>query len=164
MGKTYKRYKKSRTFAPPVSNAGGIQIFTDGSCEPNPGFGGWAYIIPELGIERSGHESSTTNNRMEMMACIEALEAVDAKSVIDMHSDSQYVLCGITLWIAGWKRRGWKTAGGEPVKNVDLWERLDRANSRHTLVAWHWVRGHNGHEQNERCDTLANEARVRGLA
>ncbi|MCC6659929.1 MAG: ribonuclease HI [Phycisphaerales bacterium] len=141
-----------------------VHLFTDGACSGNPGPGGWAFILrhPASGkeIERSGGERTTTNNRMELMAVIEGLSALSKPSGVDLYSDSQYVLNGLNEWMESWKRRGWKTAGRQPVKNRDLWERLDELKTKHTL-RFHWVRGHNEHPENERCDALAVAARDR---
>ncbi|KAA5595933.1 ribonuclease HI [Blastochloris sulfoviridis] len=133
-----------------------VEVWTDGACSGNPGPGGWAAILACDGVEKelSGGEAFTTNNRMEMLAAISALETLKRPCVVDLHTDSQYLRQGITEWIAGWKRKGWRTASGSPVKNVDLWQRLDAARSVHT-VRWHWVRGHAGHPENERADELA---------
>ncbi|MGP1310487.1 MAG: ribonuclease HI [Phycisphaerales bacterium] len=139
-----------------------ILLFTDGACSGNPGPGGWAYILrhPASGTERerSGAELETTNNRMELMAVIEGLRAVKRPSVVDITSDSQYVLNGLKEWLDNWIRRGWKTAAKKPVKNEDLWRILDDLRKSHTL-RFHWIRGHNEHAENERCDQLAVEAR-----
>jgi ribonuclease HI len=136
-----------------------VEVFTDGACSGNPGPGGWGALLRYKGVERelSGAESDTTNNRMEMMAAIAALEAITRPSRIILTTDSTYVRDGITKWIIGWKRRNWKTAGKKPVKNVDLWQRLEAASAPHA-IEWHWVRGHSGHAENERADTLAREA------
>ena len=136
-----------------------VKIWTDGACSGNPGPGGYGAILRfgEREKELSGGEPATTNNRMELMAAIAALEALTRPCAVDLHTDSQYVRNGVTQWIAGWKARGWKTADKKPVKNVDLWQRLDAAVARHT-VHWHWVRGHSGHDLNERADELAREA------
>lgn len=133
-----------------------VQVHTDGACLGNPGPGGWAALLEWRGIERelAGGEPATTNNRMELMAAIAALEALKEPCEVALSTDSQYLRQGITEWLPGWRRRGWKTAGGEPVKNRDLWERLAAAVGRHA-VQWHWVRGHAGHPQNERVDRLA---------
>jgi ribonuclease HI len=135
-----------------------VVIHTDGACSGNPGPGGWGAIL-ESGSHRkelSGGEALTTNNRMELMAAIAALEALKGPSRVDLHTDSEYVQKGISEWITGWKRRGWRTAAKTPVKNADLWQRLDAARMRHE-VHWHWVRGHAGHAENERADELARE-------
>lgn len=136
-----------------------VAIFTDGACSGNPGPGGWGAVMRWRGAEKelSGGEPLTTNNRMELMAAIAALESLTRPMSVRLHTDSQYVKDGITQWIAGWKRNGWKTAARKPVKNEDLWKRLDIAQARHR-VTWHWVRGHNGHAENERADQLARDA------
>ncbi|MFN3311436.1 MAG: ribonuclease HI [Thermomonas sp.] len=133
-----------------------VQVHTDGACLGNPGPGGWAALLCWRGVERelAGGEPATTNNRMELMAAIAALEALKEPCEVVLTTDSQYVRRGITEWMPGWLRRGWKTAGGEPVKNRDLWERLHAAASRHA-VDWRWVKGHAGHTENERVDQLA---------
>lgn len=133
-----------------------VSIWTDGACSGNPGPGGWGAILRfgEVEKELSGGEAATTNNRMELMAAIMALEALTRPCAIDLYTDSQYVRGGVTSWIKGWKTRGWKTADRKPVKNVELWQRLETAEERHD-VAWHWVRGHSGDEMNERADALA---------
>ncbi len=134
-----------------------VIIHTDGACKGNPGPGGWGAILQAGGKtkEMSGGEPLTTNNRMELTAAIMALEALTRPCKIDLHTDSKYVMDGITGWIHGWKARGWKTADKKPVKNDDLWKRLDAARARHE-VKWHWVKGHAGHALNERADQLAN--------
>ena len=136
--------------------AGTVVIHTDGACSGNPGPGGWGAILDYNGRrkELSGGEALTTNNRMELMAAIMALEALSRPCKAEMHVDSNYVRDGIGKWITKWKRNGWKTADRKPVKNVDLWQRLDAALARHD-VSWHWVRGHSGHDDNERADELA---------
>jgi len=133
-----------------------IQIFSDGACSGNPGPGGYAALVVWNGGERmvSGGESHTTNNRMELMGAIAALELMKAGRTVVLTTDSRYVMDGIEKWIPGWKRRGWKTAGGEPVKNQDLWQRLDAACQGHAIT-WTWVKGHNGHPENERVDQEA---------
>jgi ribonuclease HI len=138
---------------------GRVTIHTDGACSGNPGPGGYGAILEWHGHVREikGGAPHTTNNRMEMMAAIAALEALKRPMIVDLYSDSQYLRNGIMTWINGWKRNGWKTADKNPVKNVDLWQRLDAALARHT-VRWHWVRGHAGHHLNERADALAREA------
>jgi len=138
-----------------------VTIYTDGGCAPNPGPGGWAAIL-QMGAhekELKGGEATSTNNRMELTAAIAALEALKWPCVVDLHTDSQYVRDGITRYIRNWKRNGWRTAAKEPVKNDDLWRRLDLAVARHT-VRWHWVRGHSGDRHNERADQLVHEARA----
>ena len=134
-----------------------IRIFTDGACKGNPGPGGWGALLQWNGHERElfGGEANTTNNRMELLAVINALEALQRRCRAEVYTDSQYVQKGISEWISSWKRRGWKTADRKPVKNADLWVRLDELASRHEL-SWHWVRGHDGHVENERADDLAN--------
>ena len=136
-----------------------VTIYTDGACEGNPGPGGFAAIIEEEGDTRdvTGGEPRTTNNRMELKAVIAGLEALDETSQVRIVTDSQYVAKGMTSWIHGWRRKGWKTASGTPVKNRELWEELDALAKRHR-VQWEWVRGHDGHPGNERADTLAKEA------
>jgi ribonuclease HI len=134
-----------------------VEIFTDGACKGNPGRGGWGALLVFGGHEKEmfGGESDTTNNRMELKAVIEALIALKRPCDVIVHTDSQYVQKGISEWIHGWKKRGWKTASKEPVKNADLWQALDEAQAKHK-VEWRWVRGHNGHAGNERADALAN--------
>ena len=138
-----------------------VTIHTDGACKGNPGPGGWGAILQAQGKtkELCGGEPLTTNNRMELTAAIMALEALTRPCKIDLHTDSKYVMDGITSWIHGWKARGWKTADKKPVKNDDLWKRLDAARARHN-VKWHWVKGHAGHALNERADQLANRGIV----
>ena len=133
-----------------------IKIYTDGACSGNPGPGGWGAILihKKQRKEIFGGEADSTNNRMELTAAIRALEALKRRSDVDLYSDSRYVLDGITHWIHGWKTKGWRTASKKPVKNEDLWRRLDEMNSNHT-VRWHWVKGHDGHPENERADALA---------
>jgi ribonuclease HI len=136
-----------------------VDIYTDGACSGNPGPGGWGAILRWRGEERelSGAEAETTNNRMELMAAIMALETLKRSVRARLHTDSTYVKDGIGRWIHGWKKNGWRTAAKKPVKNVDLWQRLDAALERHE-VEWFWVRGHTGHPENERADRLAREA------
>jgi len=136
-----------------------VVIYTDGACSGNPGPGGWGAILisGEREKELKGGEPATTNNRMELMAAISALEALNQPCLVDIHTDSQYLRNGIMSWINQWKRNGWRTADRKPVKNEDLWKRLDSALGRHR-VRWHWVRGHAGHAINERADKLAREA------
>ena len=137
-----------------------IDIYTDGACTGNPGPGGWGVLLKAGGTEKElfGGEAVTTNNRMEMQAVIEALGALKRPCAVTLHVDSQYVLKGMTEWLPGWKARGWKTATKAPVKNVDLWQRLDSlVNSGLHQIEWRWVRGHNGHPGNERADQLANQ-------
>jgi ribonuclease HI len=133
-----------------------IEIFTDGACSGNPGPGGWGAILRFNGTtkELSGGEAATTNNRMELMAAIQALSALKEPVEVELHTDSKYVMDGISKWIYGWKRNGWKTADRKPVKNGELWQALDEANQRHK-VTWRWVKGHVGHIENERADELA---------
>jgi ribonuclease HI len=133
-----------------------VVIYTDGACSGNPGPGGWGAILMSGAHERDmwGGEPNTTNNRMELFAAISALEALKRPCKVELHTDSQYVRQGITEWIAGWKARGWKTASKSPVKNEDLWRRLDEARLKHE-VSWRWVKGHAGHPLNERADALA---------
>jgi ribonuclease HI len=139
-----------------------VEIHTDGACLGNPGPGGWAALLRHGSTERelAGGEADTTNNRMELMAAIAALEALKAPCEVTLHTDSQYVKKGIGEWMPNWIRRGWKTSGGDPVKNKDLWERLAAANTRHQ-VQWRWVKGHAGHVDNERVDVLARAAAER---
>ncbi len=134
-----------------------IELFTDGACRGNPGPGGWGALLRVKGTEKElcGGELETTNNRMEMMAAIRGLESLTRPCKVRLTTDSQYVLKGVTEWMSNWKRRGWKTAAKKPVKNVDLWQRLDKALTPHE-VTWEWVRGHTGHVENERADQLAN--------
>ncbi|MFT6051227.1 MAG: ribonuclease HI [Halioglobus sp.] len=134
-----------------------IEIFTDGACRGNPGPGGWGALIRYNGVERElfGGDGDTTNNRMELMAAIEALKALTETCTVTLTTDSVYVKNGITLWITGWKKRNWKTAAKKPVKNVDLWQALDEQNQRHQ-ISWEWVKGHSGHRENELADQLAN--------
>jgi ribonuclease HI len=136
-----------------------VEIFTDGACRGNPGPGGWAAILRYRGTEKelTGGEAATTNNRMEMMAAIAALEALKRPCRARIYTDSQYVRDGIMQWLPGWKARNWRTADKKPVKNIDLWQRLDRAAALHR-IEWLWVRGHAGHPENERADALARGA------
>jgi ribonuclease HI len=136
-----------------------VVIYTDGACSGNPGPGGWGAVMfwGETVKEIHGGEPVTTNNRMELMAAIQALETLKRPCRVELHTDSQYVKNGITQWISAWKARGWKTAGRDPVKNEDLWKRLDQARLRHD-VDWRWIKGHAGHEHNERADALARRA------
>jgi ribonuclease HI len=136
-----------------------VEIFTDGACRGNPGPGGWGAILRAGGREKElyGAEAETTNNRMELTAAIRALEALTRPCTVSLTTDSEYVKKGISEWLPNWKRRGWKTSGRKPVKNADLWRSLDDLAQRHA-VSWHWVRGHAGHEENERADELANRA------
>ena len=139
-----------------------VTVFTDGACAGNPGPGGWAAILiaGHRRRELSGYVPSTTNNRMELMAAIEALRTLRVPATVDLHTDSQYLRNGMTEWLARWKRNGWRTADRKPVKNEDLWRALDALAQVHQ-VRWHWVRGHVGHPENERCDVLATAA-IRG--
>lgn len=139
-----------------------VEIYTDGACSGNPGPGGWGAILVYGKVEKemAGAESSTTNNRMELMAAISALEALKSPCSVDVYTDSTYVQKGISEWLPGWKARSWKTADKKPVKNADLWQRLEEAAASHQ-VRWHWVRGHNGHAYNERADMLARKAITR---
>jgi len=143
----------------------GVVIFTDGACSGNPGPGGWGAVLMFGGREKEicGGEADTTNNRMELMAAIQALEALNKPCKLELHTDSQYVRNGITQWLPSWKVRGWKTADKKPVKNEDLWKRLDQARLRHD-VDWRWVKGHAGHELNERADGLARKGLVEARA
>ena len=138
---------------------GVVEIFTDGACRGNPGPGGWGALLRYQGHERRvyGATTPTTNNRMELTAAIEALQALTRRSRVHLYTDSQYVMKGITEWLPGWKARDWKTAARSPVKNVDLWQLLDQQAARHE-VRWSWVRGHSGHVENEMADALANQA------
>ncbi len=144
-----------------------VSIWTDGACSGNPGPGGWGAILVYGGKEKelSGGEAETTNNRMELQAAIAALNALTRPCHVDLHTDSQYVKGGVTGWMHGWKRNGWRTADKKPVKNQDLWQALDAALQRHQ-IAWHWVKGHAGHAENERADQLARDgiamARLKG--
>ncbi len=133
-----------------------VVIYTDGACSGNPGPGGWGAILTFDGHEREicGGEPETTNNRMELMAAISALETLTRACTVELHTDSQYLRGGVTGWMDNWKKRGWLTADKKPVKNIELWQRLDEARLRHD-VSWHWVKGHAGHDMNERADELA---------
>jgi ribonuclease HI len=139
-------------------NADTIYIYSDGACKGNPGAGGWGALLVTDGHRKEicGGEANTTNNRMEMTAVIRALESLKRPSTVEVHTDSQYVQKGISEWMAGWKRRNWRTADGKPVKNQDLWLQLDALSQLHR-IEWKWVRGHNGHPENERADELANQ-------
>ena len=136
-----------------------VDIYSDGACRGNPGPGGWAAILMSGGHERelSGAETATTNNRMELLAVINALAALKRRVRARVYTDSQYVRLGMTEWLAGWKARGWRTADRKPVRNQDLWQRLDELAAGHE-IEWHWVKGHSGNPGNERCDALANAA------
>ena len=142
-----------------------VVIYTDGACSGNPGPGGWGALLISGGHRRDicGGEPDTTNNRMELMAAIQALEALNKPCDVELHTDSTYVMKGISEWIHGWKKRGWKTADKKPVKNEDLWRRLDTARERHK-VDWRWVKGHAGHELNEHADALAGRGLKEALA
>ena len=139
-----------------------VEIHTDGACLGNPGPGGWGALLRCKGRERelSGGDPATTNNRMELMGAIMALETLSEPCTVVLHTDSQYVRQGITQWMPNWVRRGWKTAGGDPVKNRDLWERLELATRRHA-IDWRWVKGHSGDPDNERVDVLARNAALK---
>ena len=141
------------------SEKGPVEVYTDGACSGNPGPGGWGVLLRYGDTERElkGGEAATTNNRMEMMAAIQALEALRRPMKVRLHTDSTYVRDGITTWVHAWKRRGWKTADRKPVKNIDLWQRLEAATEPHD-IEWVWVRGHDGNPDNERVDQLAREA------
>jgi len=147
-----------------ASSAEVVQIYADGACKGNPGPGGWGAIVRAGGQEREllGGEPRTTNNRMELTAVIRALESLPAGSDAAVYTDSQYVQKGISEWLPDWKRRGWLTADRKPVKNVDLWQRLEEVARSHR-VAWHWVKGHAGHPENERADALANRGAEKQL-
>ena len=136
-----------------------VEIFTDGACRGNPGKGGWGVLLRYGATEKEayGYEKETTNNQMELMAAIQGLEMLKQPCQVVLTTDSKYVIQGITEWIKGWKAKGWKTAGKKPVKNKELWQRLDSATQPHQ-VDWKWVKGHAGHEENERVDALANRA------
>ena len=143
-----------------------VEIFTDGACKGNPGPGGWGVLLRFQGHEKTlcGGELDTTNNRMELTAAIKALEALTVKCSVNLYTDSQYVKQGITTWIHQWKKRNWRNASKEPVKNIDLWQALDKLSNQHDIT-WHWVKGHAGHVENERADCLARqgiEACLRG--
>lgn len=142
---------------PRVPDVEVVQAFTDGACKGNPGIGGWGALLQAKGRERElfGGEVHTTNNRMELLAAIGALEALKRPCHVMLHTDSKYVQQGISVWVHDWKKRGWKTAAKKPVKNEDLWRRLDELASKHE-VEWVWVKGHAGHAENERADELAN--------
>ena len=137
---------------------GAVEVYADGACKGNPGPGGWGVVLRTRGHEKElcGGEAQTTNNRMELTAVIEGLAALKRHSKVRVYTDSQYVQKGISEWIHGWKRRGWRTADKKPVKNEDLWRKLDEAARGHQ-VEWHWVKGHAGHPENERADALANK-------
>jgi len=145
----------------PAAKQGVARVYTDGACSGNPGPGGWGAVLEWNGHRKEIHggEASTTNNRMELIAAIKALEAFKRRADIELHTDSRYLKDGITLWLPNWKRNGWRTADKKPVKNLDLWQRLEALIEEHR-VSWHWVKAHAGHEQNERADALAR----RGIA
>lgn len=142
-----------------------VEIFTDGACSGNPGPGGWGALLICDGVEREmcGGEAATTNNRMELRAAIEAISALTRPSTVRLSTDSTYLKDGITRWISMWKRNGWRTAARKPVKNIDLWRRLDQVMARHD-IEWTWVRGHSGHPENERADRLARQGQDAHLA
>jgi len=145
---------------------GVVEIWTDGACRGNPGPGGWGAVLRYGGHERElfgGEAALTTNNRMELMAAIQALESLTRRATVRIHTDSTYVRNGITAWLPSWIRNGWLTAAKQPVKNADLWQRLAAACARHR-VTWHWVKGHNGHPENERADALANKGMTEAAA
>ena len=150
--------KRDPSASRPEAEGKAVHIYTDGACKGNPGPGGWGAILEVNGKEREmfGGEPVTTNNRMELTAVIEALSALKRPCRVILHTDSQYVQKGITEWIHGWKKRGWRTAAKEPVKNVDLWKKLDEVVRTHD-IDWKWVKGHAGHDGNERADALANK-------
>ena len=136
-----------------------IEIFTDGACKGNPGPGGWGALLRFNGQEKTikGAERLTTNNRMELTAAIQALDALTRPCHVDLYTDSQYLRQGMMEWLVQWKKKGWRNSKKEPVKNVDLWQQLDELAQRHQIT-WHWVKGHSGHPENDRADALANEA------
>ncbi|MFT5424410.1 MAG: ribonuclease HI [Phycisphaerales bacterium] len=152
----------SDTVPPPPTRRPTVELFTDGACSGNPGPGGWAFILRHPAssseVERNGSERATTNNRMELMGVIKGLESLTRPSQVELYSDSQYVLKGLGEWMKQWKARGWRTAAKKPVKNEELWRRLDELSQDHE-INFHWVRGHAGHPENERVDKLAVEAR-----
>ena len=141
---------------PRLSKSKIVEIYTDGACSGNPGPGGWGALMRYNGHEKelNGGEAETTNNRMEMMAVIQALNALKRRSTVELYTDSKYVMQGITEWLEGWKAKGWKTASKKPVKNQDLWQDIDEAIAKHDIT-FHWVKGHAGHPENERADELA---------
>jgi ribonuclease HI len=145
-------------------NADTIYIYSDGACKGNPGMGGWGALLVMDGHRKEicGGEANTTNNRMEMTAVIRALESLKRPSTVEVHTDSQYVQKGISEWMAGWKRRNWRTADGKPVKNQDLWLQMDSLSQLHN-IQWKWVKGHAGHPENERADALANQGVLQAI-
>jgi ribonuclease HI len=150
-----------------IKTLNSIEIYTDGACKGNPGPGGWGVLLKSGSTEKElfGGELETTNNRMELTAVIQALQALKRPCQVTLHADSQYVLKGITEWLVGWKAKGWKTAAKQPVKNVDLWQQLDAVvSSSGHKIDWRWVRGHNGDPGNERADSLANRGVEQALA
>lgn len=161
-----RRRSRSLPGTMPVAAAGELLVWTDGACQTNPGPGGWAAIVcdAEATLECSGGLAHTTNNVMEMTAALEGLRALPDGARACVVTDSRYLHDGMTSWMAGWKRRGWKTAGGDPVKNRELWEALEAACERHAAVRWHWVKGHIGTALNERADALAVAAAARAAA
>lgn len=140
-----------------------VRIFTDGACSGNPGPGGWGAVLIYKSQRKEifGGEAESTNNRMELTAAIQALDTLKRRSIVDLHTDSRYVMDGITQWIHDWKTKGWRTAAKKPVKNEDLWRRLDQIAGAHE-VTWHWVKGHDGHPENERADSLARRGIIGG--
>ena len=136
-----------------------IEIFTDGACKGNPGPGGWGALLRQNGTEKTlrGSEAHTTNNRMELTAAIEALAVLTRPCEVELYTDSQYLRLGMMTWLSQWKKKGWRNASKQPVKNMDLWQRLDALATEHQ-ISWHWVKGHSGHPENERADALANQA------
>lgn len=136
-----------------------VEIYTDGACQGNPGPGGWGVLLRYKNVEKefSGYNPATTNNRMELQAAIRGLEALKRPMIVELYTDSQYVRDGITKWLPQWKSKGWLLSTKKPVKNRDLWEELDTLSQKHT-VSWHWIRGHQGHPENERADELARQA------
>ena len=142
-----------------MSELSKVEIFTDGACRGNPGEGGWGVLMRYGDVEKEfyGYAAETTNNQMELMAVIQSLESLKRPCEVKLTTDSKYVIQGITEWIEGWKAKGWKTASKKPVKNKELWQRLDKAISPHE-IEWKWIKGHSGHEENERVDALANKA------
>ncbi|KTD64061.1 ribonuclease HI [Legionella spiritensis] len=136
-----------------------VEIFTDGACKGNPGPGGWGALLRYQGQEKTlyGSETHTTNNRMELTAAIKSLEALKRSCDVDIYTDSQYLRQGMTEWLAGWKKKGWRNSKREPVKNADLWQKLDELAGLHR-IRWHWIKGHAGHPENEKADELANQA------